>query len=198
MNLALALQGSLVAQAEAEARAVREGAIVAVRETATELQRDFRLEVRSSLRGSRGRDGSRAANTIRLREFKERDGTVTGFVFSRWRRGGVDVLATQETGATIRPRRAKRLLILFNAADRRRNFRVSVALDKNVRFVPLPGGRTLIVRATRTRSTVIGLLLPVARLEPKIDLDRIRRRAPERLAQRLIRATENASQKEAR
>lgn len=193
LRLRLTRTGNLNAHMRAEQFAMARGGTRAVTRTTEDLKRAFRGEVRSRLKG-----GNRIAGLVRSRLFKEPGGLVTGFVFSKWKRfratsGTEDVLAFHETGGTIVPRRARRLLILFNKRDRRRGFRLAVSLNKNLAFVPQEGGRFLIVRRTRSRSTIIGILLRRVTIRPSLNFDRFRNRLTTQLAARLVVETERAA-----
>jgi hypothetical protein len=190
-RLRAAIRGDLAAMMGEESARIGTATLNAVTRATDRFQTRLRGVVAGSMRGGR------AANAIRKRIYRNPDRGPAGLVYSKLgrREDGrfIDYLAVQASGATItRGGGGKYLYIPLErgrgggATRRSRGRRIAVALDEKVRFVKLSGDRFLIVRASRTRSTPIALLVKRVRIRQKFDLDALEREAADALARDLI------------
>lgn len=180
MKLQLAIEGSLRAHMDRDARVLARALRAAPAAATDGLKRDARARVRAAFPRSR-----RLPNTIRSRLYPSPPAGSdeiggAGIVYSKFgrREGGrfVDYFLPHVLGGEIRPRRGRWLYIplergrragTITASARRR--RLVVGLEKGLRFIPLDGARTLIVKQTRNRSTPVALLIRRASLRRKLD-----------------------------
>lgn len=190
-GLSLALQGRLAEHMAAEASAIRSGIRTAVGEGAADVQNALRAMVGTRFRSRR------AANAIRKRLYDNAAGGTAGIVWSALGRRDssgklVDYLAAHVTGATIRPKGSRLLYIPLTGGRRAKTSRLAVASAKNLAFIPIGGGRILIVRKGKTRSTPIAILVRMVRIPKSINLDAVIRREESRLPARLAQALDRA------
>lgn len=192
----LAFQGNLQAFMRREVEAISTAMDQAVGESARAIQLAARAEVNAHFgRSARVRGGNRrVANAIRMHQYDDGPFRSAAIVYSKFGRRGpegfVDYLAPAVFGATITPKRGKFLYIPLERGRAARRRRQAVALQKNLRFVQLSGGRVLIVRDSRTRSTPIGLLVPRVVIRPKLNFTQIVDRETEALPRRLAELME--------
>lgn len=186
MRLELAIKGKLAEHMAAEVVALQGAAEQSVVETANEIKTEAALQV--SRRFTRNR---KAARAIRTRVFRDAPGDVAALVFSRFGRRGpsgefIDYLQPIARGLTVRPRASQWLYIPLQRGRRARNMRRSVQATANLAFVPIGAGRALLVRRTRSRSTLIALLVRRVSFRRGFDFDRIVDRARARMPERLV------------
>jgi hypothetical protein len=179
MQLRLAVEGRLdeVMRRDSAAIAKTEAAVVKRRTRAFQL--DVRTAVRNAFGGGRG--ARQVGNAIRSRVYEDGPNKVTGTTYSKFGRGSgagfVDYLAPFAEGATLRAKSGGWLYIPIDGRGRRgvrQREKIDVADAKNVDFVPSADGRKVyIVRRTRTRSTLIAVLVRQVRIRKSIDVDRL-------------------------
>lgn len=194
MRLVAAVQGNLRRRQAEDARVVAQGVPAATRAVTRRAQLAARAVINARFSGSeRVRGGSRrVANAVRSRVYEDRGGQqATGLVYSKFGRGRgdgfVDYLLPHVTGAVIRPRRSKWLYIPVQRGRASRRRRVSERLDKNVAFIPAEGGRKLyLVRQTKTRSTLIAVLVRRVRIDAGLDFGRVAREAERDFGRELV------------
>ncbi|MEQ9330267.1 hypothetical protein [Thalassobaculum sp.] len=175
-QLAAAVEGRLgdIMARDAAALAATDAAVVKRRTRAFQLS--VRAAVVSSFGGSRG--GRQIGNAIRSRIYDDGPNKVAGATWSKFGRGSgagfVDYLAPFTTGATLRPRSGGWLYIPIDGRGRRgvrQREKVDVEAAKNVDFVPAADGRKIyIVRRTRSRSTLIAVLVRQVRISKRLDV----------------------------
>jgi len=174
-----------------EQKKLSRGAQRAVKQTADSLKKRARQTVDAA--GFRGRGRSKPSNAIRQQDYPDDNAAIVFSKFGR-REGGqfIDYLAIHTTGATLRPRRSRWLFIQLPGAGRRK-VRFSPALDKRVAFVPVRGGqRILVVRRTRRRTVLLGVLLKRVRITRKLDFNRVTASELNALPQRLLQEIDSA------
>lgn len=192
-RLELALEGRLDQQLARDRAAIRQAAAKAVKEVADAQKLAAREVINQRFRGSQRVKGGarRVANAIRAKAYANADGSATGLVYSKFgrRRGGefVDYLLPFVTGGVIEPRSSKFLYVPLGGGRRTRQQRRQVSEEKGVEFVPISGGRILIVKRTRTRSTPIALLVRRLRHDRSLDFDRVIKGADKALAEAFAR-----------
>jgi len=196
-QLAAALRGELDGYMRADAAAVLRGTRQAVVAQTEETKRAARALVAAAFTGG-GRGGSRVANAIRSRVYDNAPGDVAGLVYSKFgrREGGTfqDYLLPHIEGGQLRPRDAKFMAIPFNR--RRRPMEQALAAldtDPKLALVPLPGGRFMLVRRTRTRTTLLGLLVRRVTMKRRLDPRRLREQAQRGLEAKVERALGDSS-----
>lgn len=150
-------------------------------------------ELKETLRGQLRRTGMRKlAGTWQQRSRRAGVRSISR-VFSK----APHIVGLAETGGTVRPRRGRFLVIPTKAAGRkpgRRGGRARKELRdfadaKNVRLI-FPRGRRgggLVVRQTRTRSTILFFLVRQARHRKRIDVAGAARKAHDEAPLRIIR-----------
>ena len=193
MRLRLATQGRLAEFMAAEATAIDRGVHKAVSRSTNKLKLAARAEINARYRGSgvvRG-GNRRVANAIRGVVFQDGPATSTGLVFSKFGRRDIDgsfidYLAPFVHGAIIRPGASKWLYIPLQRGRRARGSRLSESRAKNLVFIPLSGGRALLVRRTRNRSTPIALLVKRVTIRARLDFRREVARARQNLGKFLL------------
>jgi hypothetical protein len=188
MRLDLALEGRLEERIARDRAVIVKAGAKAAKEVADTAKLAAREVINRRFRGSQRVKGGarRVANAIRSKVYENADGSATGLVFSKFgrRRGAefVDYLLPFVTGETIKPRNSKWLYVPIGGGRRNRQQRRQVGREKGVEFVPLSGGRVLIVKRTRTRSTVIGLLVRELRRERSLDFAAVAAKAEKEIA----------------
>ncbi|HSF94776.1 MAG TPA: hypothetical protein VLA52_07095 [Thermohalobaculum sp.] len=199
--VAAASRGQLDAAMKAEGIAIGKGTKAAVTIVTDQVKRDARAVVNAGFTGSRivGGGNRRVANAIRSRVYPRGDGGFTGQVWSKFGRGRakgfVDYLLPFVKGATLTPRRSRWLYIPVERGRKaRRGRRLSIGLNRNLKFVPARGGdKVYLVRQTRTRSTLIAVLVRRVRIPKKLDFERAAAAAAKRLPLALAEEIEKAS-----
>lgn len=186
MQFRLAIQGKLADHMAAEVAALQTASEKAVTGTATEIKTAAATQV--ARRFTRNR---RAASAIRTRVYKDGPGDVAALVWSRFGRRGpggefVDYLEPIARGLTIRPRASQWIYIPLQRGRRAKNMRRSVSATANLAFVPIGSGRALLVRRTRTRSTLIALLVRRVSFRRGFNFDRIVDQARNAMPGRLV------------
>lgn len=150
-----------------------------VKANARELQQDMRRQARANGLG-------RLAGSWRLRTYESGRQTA-GFVYSRAK----TIMQLAETGGTLRAKRGKYLAIPTKAAGRtaaagggrRRKRPEDFRGKRGIRIVPPAGRRPgLIIRETRTRSTVLFLLVRQTKHRKRLDFAGASVRAADRVA----------------
>ena len=195
---AAAQRGQLEEVMRAERMVIRRASLSAAKRATRDLQLDVRAEVQRGFSDSVGGSAKRVANAIRQKLFDDRDRGATGIVFSRFGRTGpngefVDYLLPFTRGAELTPRSSKFLYISLERGTRnRRRRRIPVRQTKNVSFVPGKRGKVFVVRQTRTRSTLIAMLVPRVRLRKRFDFARPAVRAEQQFPKKLLDAFEEA------
>lgn len=202
MHLVLAIEGRFRQYMEQERRAMRDAIPFAVDETARAIQTGARREIDRVFTGRRTRNSRftsarRVSGAIRLKSYRDGPFDAAAIVFSKFGRGRPgtpdfdDFLAPHVFGLTIRPRHFGRkwLYIPLTKGARARRSRRAAGLNDKLAFVPLPGGRALLVERTRSRSKLIALLVKQVRFRPELDFDRLvdaeERALPQRIVSRL-------------
>ena len=170
----------LVRHLQDEARAFDRAIEAGMRESGTGLKNEMRRQVR------RAYAGRRLAGAIRAR-FYEKGRAAVAFVYSREKR----ILALGETGGTVRPKTGQFLAIphravLAGAGGARSRGRAPRVEDyigkKNVFFIAIKGGRELLlVRGTRSRTTILFHLARQTEHRKRLDFDRAARSAADDL-----------------
>lgn len=163
---------------DAEASGFRQAANKATTDSTERLKSAARSEVASGLPG---RGAARASRAVRSRLYRDAPGgggeTVSGIVYSRLGRKEagrfVDYLGLHMLGGTVKPKGGRYLYIPLPGAGRKADTLRSIIGVKGVRLVPLKGNRYLIVRGSRTRDILIGLLVPRVRIPKRLDFDRL-------------------------
>ena len=200
LQLKAALRGDLKPFLDKAAHGVQKGVVVAVTDTGKQVQADWRAVVNSRFsRSARvGGGNRRVANAIRLKVYDNPGASAAALVYSKFGRRGaggefVDYLLPHVVGATIRPTTSRWLYIPLTGGRRSRTSRLAVSQSANLVFIPLSGGRALLVRKSKTRSTPVALLVRQIRVSRTLDLDQAVARAgavlPERLAANIERFT---------
>lgn len=186
----LAARGELRKAMAAEAKAVKNAPARTVKRETRRLQLAARDEVNRNL-GQRRKIGG----AIRSRTFADPDGAA-GLVYSKFGRGHgrdfADFLVPFTKGAELRPRQSKFLYIPLERGVRaRRRRRQSVALSKNLRFIPSRDGRKFfLVRETRTRTTLLAVLIRRVKIPKKLDFERLARNLDRVAAEGLVETLE--------
>lgn len=212
LRLTAALQGKLESVVAAEAKAMRQARGRAVRETTADLKGGFRAAVRG------GTKGRRLANAVRDKLYSQGGEVEAGIVYSNARKKGargqvVDLVEILSRGATVRPTRGSWLLIPNPAFARTRSGGYSrrglkraqakiqsaaVGAGPHVAFIPLDGGRrVLIVEERARRSVILGVLVRQVHIPKQFDLASVQRRSEARFPERLLAAWELAARCEA-
>lgn len=187
----LALRGQLRATIKRDLDSLDRAIGKGVDQTSRSLQLSARDQVNRAFgRGGRGRR-RRVGNAIRRRRFDDGRFQKAAIVYSRFGRkeGGtfVDYLVPHTRGATIRAK-SGRWLFLSRERGRSRRRRLVVRFAKNLAFVNVKPGVALLVRRTRTRSTILGVLFRKVRIKKKLDFRRDVDRERTRLAERVVEA----------
>lgn len=174
MHLKAAHRGKLKQFMADEAMRIHAAGKAAVSKTTKGVQAEVRGRVRGGF-GARG--GQRLANTVRKRDYLQDE---AGIIYSKFgskdEMGNfVDYFVPFLTGATLRPKRSKFLYIPISGSRKtRRTKRVDVGDKKNLAFIPAKhGGRIYIVRKTKTRSTIIAILVPRVRMKQRLNMDNL-------------------------
>jgi len=200
MEISAALHGRLDEFMERKFRGVQTGIKTGVADTAKALQLGWRGAINQRFSGSgRVRGGNRRmANAIRMRVYENDNAGAGAIVYSKFGRKDasgkfVDYLLPHVTGATIRPKNGRWIYIPLQKGRRAKTTRFSEQNTKNLAFIPLSGGRALLVRKTRTRSTPIALLLRFIRIPKGLNFEAIVRREQAALGRRLLENMEAAA-----
>lgn len=143
--------------------------ILAVREAADTLKDEARAEV------SRGLNFKRGPKFIRSFVFDDGGGDAAAIVASTWiRKDGSDPLLPHATGATIRPKNGKFLLIPAPGPRRRSTAQralASLEADPKLDLVPQGRGNFVIIRRVSSRRTkLLGFLRRKVKVPKSIDL----------------------------
>lgn len=187
-----ALSGDLRASIERDTKRLRSLSNEATKRETDALKNAARDQVRLAFPGGRSRRGGRrVANAIRgvMREAGE--GFQRGTVFSKFgrRAGGefVDYLLPFVRGGEIRPVNSKWLYIPADGGrGRSRKVRRSARLEKGLRFVPSgEPGKVFLVKETRTRSTLVAVLIRRLRVKQRLDFDAPKKRAADGVLRRI-------------
>lgn len=187
-RLSYALEGDLEAAAKRDRAAIERATREAIKLATRKTQLAARDAINSRFRGSNfTRNGSRRiANSIRSKTYVDNGGlSASGLIFSKFGRGRPgspgfeDWLLPYVTGATLRPTRGKWLYIpIERPKGRGRRFRQSVSADKRLRWVPSSNGaRIFLVRETRSRSTLVAVLVRRVVVQRSLNFDRVARGA---------------------
>lgn len=168
---------------EADRRAIVEGANASTHVETHDLKNRSREVIRGAFqtRGAR-----KIANAVRG-VVRERDGFARGVVFSKFGRrdseGFTDYLLPYVTGARITPDDPSGYLYIPVGRTRRaRRERIDAADRKNVRFIPSgKPGKIYLVRQTKTRTTLIAVLLKSRNIKKVLDFARLAARAGDRV-----------------
>jgi hypothetical protein len=110
-----------------------------------------------------------------------------------------EVFSTYTKGGTIRPRNKSFLVIPLAGSGRKSGIRPGFprqrkelkdyAGQKGIRFIPLKGGRYLVVKETGRRATLLFLLVKKTQHRPhNLDFDRLMRKEHRRMATELVEA----------
>ncbi len=187
-EIQLALRGELQAFYAREAKLIGEASAAAVKGTAVAVQEGWRADIRARFAGTRG--GVKMANAIRRRNYEDGGDGGASIVYSRFGRRGpkgfIDYTEIHATGGILRPRSGKWLYIPLEKTRRARGARAVLGGAKNIRFIPISGGRALLVRASRRRSTPIALLVKSVRIPKRLNLVAVTRREHARMPARII------------
>lgn len=199
MRLALALRGQLRDHMKAEDRALREADESVVRESTVDLKGAYRGEVRAGFDR-----GNRVANAVRDKYFRDRDGSLTGFVYSKFgkKKGGTfqDYLARHERGGEQESSRPGGwMFIAARGASRRvKQARRSLDMlgkDPKLALIRIGPNRTVFVRRTSKRRTVLlGWMVRNTRLKATLDFRRHERRLTRVMATKLVNHWERRAQ----
>ncbi|MGE0253483.1 MAG: hypothetical protein AB7H93_23600 [Vicinamibacterales bacterium] len=205
-RLDLALSGRLAPAMERSRAGLARSIRTAVLGTTAGTRDGMRALVRGALGAGRGRKGSRVANVIRQapgtgKVFEDGEFRVAGFLYSDWKvkgpNGRQDLLAAHVHGATVVPASPGGWLYIPLQGNRRGRRSVPgrthgklriVGRERGLRFVPLSGGRMLLVkdRRGRTQPEVIALLVKRVVVPPRLrGIEQIVAAAPDNLARRL-------------
>ena len=187
----LALRGELRATIRRDLDSLDRAIARGVDQTSRSLQLSARDQINRAFgRGGRGRR-RRVGNAIRRLQFDDGRFKKAAIVYSRFGRkeGGtfVDYLEPHKRGATIRAK-GGRWLFLSRERGRSRRRRLIVRFAKNLAFINVKPGVALLVRKTRTRSTILGVLFRKVRIKKKLDFQRDVERERDRLAERVVEA----------
>lgn len=195
MSLKLAIQGNLVRYMEQERQAIAAGIKGGIDQTSRTLQ----LEVRGAVAG---RFNRRIGNTVRRKLYQDRPFDAAALVYSKFGRkaqGGkfLDYLAPHVFGAVLKPSKSQFLYVPFNRrrSARTRAFRnlreAGQRSGKNTVVLPTRrSGVFVIVRRTRTRTTIIAFLVRQVRIRPSLDFQAALRRADQGLGEAIVRRIE--------
>lgn len=205
-----AARGELDRFLKEEAAALKRAETHAVVKTANEVKLAARRRVQQAFQGS-GQFGAagagrrfsggprstrRLANTIRSVIYgrESQSGSTEALIFSKFgrrdERGFIEFFVPFTKGATLTPRRAKWLFIPLDPSLRRKRFRGAVTLDEKLAFIPAKrGGKIWLVRRTKTRSTLVAILVRQVRMPRLISFDDLgeERRLAENLSEALTR-----------
>lgn len=191
-----AARGELERHMRREAMAI-DGATRAAVETETrQLQLAIRAQV-DAVFPSRGR--RKPGNAIRSKVYKREGGGYTGLIWSKFGRtdaGGqfVDYLLPWVQGATLRPQQGRYMVIPVRGTSRRvkRHLRDLARLneDPKLRLIAGRGGKLFFVRQTRTRSTLIAVLVRRTRIPQRLRFENDVVAAEQALPRTLLRALE--------
>lgn len=192
-----ALSGDLRASIERDVRRFRQASNEATKEHTDKLKGRSRARVRQAFPGGGARRGARrVANAIRGVVRDAGEGFQRGTVFSKFgkREGGefIDYLLPFVRGAEIRPVNSKWIYIPADGGKRRsRRVRRSSSLEKGLRFVPSgQPGKIYLVKETRSRSTLVAVLVRRLRITKKLDFEGEKRAAGDGLLRDLARGVE--------
>ena len=187
----LARRGQLRATLKRDLDSLDRAITKGVDQTSRSLQLAGRDRVNRAFGRSGRRRGRRVGNAIRRRVFDDGRFKSAAIVFSRFGRkeGGVfvDYLVPHTRGATIRAK-GGRWLFLSRERGRSRRRRLVVRFAKNLAFINIKPGVALLVRKTRTRSTILGVLFRKVRIRKKLDFQRDVESERNRLAERVVEA----------
>lgn len=205
-----AARGQYASRLESEVAAIAEGMRTAVDKGSRTLQLAARQEVNTRFIGSERVSGGsrRVGNSIRRKlYFDDRPFKAAATVFSKFGKRGqggafIDYLAPYVFGATIRPKRAK---FLFIPASRKRGVRARLSRNKrefgqrsgrNTEVVPTKKpGVFVVVRKTKSRTTLIGWLVRRVIIRPRLNFQAIVQRQVERFPQSVNREIERAAER---
>lgn len=195
MQLQAAIAGQLDDYMKGEAEAIP-GAVRTVIDASTrEVQAGWRNGVLAAFGGKRG--AARMANAVRSQQFATDEGGSVGIVYSRLGRRDevtgkfIDYLAPHVTGATLRPTDGGDwLYIPLGSGRRQRLSRRALQFDERLAFVPISGGRALLVQRTRRRTTIVALLVRSRRVPASLQFAAITAQTQAKLPGRLIAALE--------
>ena len=161
-RLTSALKGNLKQDMAKERSAMRRAVLGGVRAQTNDLKNTMRRRTRAAFKGNK------IARAWRSKVYPNDAINAAGFVWTKV----PNIIRMAETGGTIRAPRGRFLMIPLKGAGglrsydgtkgsaiRRRARIEDFAKNKNLRFIPLSGGRFLVVRATKSRSTPLFLLV---------------------------------------
>jgi hypothetical protein len=198
-----ALARRMLAERRRAARAVSKGVSSQVRATQIEVRRAVNL-VFSGSRSVKGGD-ARVANAVRTKHYDDENRGSAGLIYSRFGRkragGFADFIAARLFGALVRPLSKKWLLIPLQtggisrnaarAAVRRHEDVATRGGRKDLAFVPLKGGRTiLIVKRSKTRDIPVAILVKQVRYPRRASPEDFVRHALNGLPGEIARAYE--------
>jgi hypothetical protein len=178
---------------QSEIKAIKRAPGVTIRTLIRELQLEIRAEVDRGIGKKR-----KVGGAIRSKPYDNPDGAA-GIVWSKFGRGrGAqfrDYLLPFVLGLTLRPRRSKWLYIsLEKGRKARRDRRLIVSADPKLKWIPIKDGRVvLLVRQTKTRSTVIAKLVKNVKAPKRLNFERTTRNLETRTAQSYLDQLELAA-----